>query len=111
MAKEFWTNQNGYSLHHSDKDFRSFRKGTRKLNSKLTIPLNNNGVAEPRDTANMFKGLFQTEPPSCRPGMLSANEIKRNNPGAAVLPSFTGKNISTVINRMTRGKSPGYVGI
>lgn len=94
--------------HHTKKKFGSFWKSTNSLNPKSSPPVSVAGVHEPADIANAFRRHFQIEsPPLTRP--VQVFDAGANTGDISVV--FTAQQISAIINKMERGKSPGHDGL
>lgn len=88
---------------HSDKNFSSFWKNTKKLNPRTALPVSVGGENRPSQIANIFKKHFQVDPPNLIAGMCDTDSQPWD-----VSAKFTAKDMKSIINNMVRGKSPGH---
>ncbi|CAK1597452.1 unnamed protein product [Parnassius mnemosyne] len=91
---------------HSLKKFKEFWKLTNKLSPKSSLPANIQGQSQPGDIANLFKDHFKVESPRGP----SSRVIDSERLGRSCI-RISPKEVSEVINSMTRGKSPGHDGL
>ncbi|KAL0871067.1 hypothetical protein ABMA27_004872 [Loxostege sticticalis] len=95
------------ATHHSQKEFSSFWKHTKKLNPKPSVPISVEGLNDPKQIAEMFVEHFKVQPSlssvasnnsqQCYPGDLTSSPVL-----------ITAGEIRSVLRKMTRGKSPGH---
>lgn len=94
---------------HKSKDFAKFWKSTNSLNPKPSLPASVAGESAPVDIANCFKNHFKVHSllgPSS-PVIESGRSCNDNQLSVRI----STKEISDIINGMTRGKSPGHDGL
>lgn len=96
--------------HLTKRDFKSFWKCTNKINPKVHAPLSVDEASDPQQAANLFKTLFQVKPLPMK-GMGSVYLSKTQQVPSGHLLHFTAEEVMSVIQTMTRGKSPGHDGI
>ncbi|CAG5034576.1 unnamed protein product [Parnassius apollo] len=110
-SKLKWCQDNEYQIkmdilatHHKEKDFKSFWKQTKKLETASCLPASIDGKSEPHHIAEVFRKHFKVESPLGPVQRVFDIEEKSCSESAR----FTAKEVANVINNMTRGKSPGH---
>lgn len=91
------------------KNFGKFWKSTSKLDAKAGLSVSVGGMAEPRNIANMFEEHFKVQSPLGPSSLVSDSEPSSR--GGRPLILFSAKQVSKIINSMSRGKSPGHDGL
>lgn len=88
----------------SAKKFNEFWKGTRKQNSKHSMPANVDGSSDPKLTANIFRGAFRS----------SSNLPSNPSPESCIVKDpirFFARNVAGIVQHMKRSKSPRHDGL
>lgn len=89
---------------HSAKKFNKFWSGTKKLNSKMKLPVSVDGVSDQGKIANIFRDNFIVQS-----SVLSVREVEYVYGQQPI--GFSAKDVFTVVKNMKRGKSPGHDGL
>lgn len=93
--------------HHSSKNFGEFWKATNKLNIRPGIPVSVGGVSDSKSIADLFREHFGVRSPLGPSKMMpDADPIVTGD-----LCNVSVKQVSGIIKKMTRGKSPGHDGL
>jgi hypothetical protein len=93
---------------HTSKHFGKFWKNTNKLNPKASLPVSVAGVHEPKAIASLFQRHFVVQP---LPIQSTDPCFSVSIPTGGVKLRFTAKEVANVIQKMSRGKSPGHDGL
>lgn len=96
----------------SAKNFSQFWKNINKLNLKSGLPASVAGVSEPKDIADLFKTHFSVQPNlkqqcAAQQQVIDTEDSQR----AEYSVRISAKEVRSVIQGMSRGKSPGHDGL
>ncbi|XP_013197335.1 uncharacterized protein LOC106140306 [Amyelois transitella] len=93
--------------HHKSKKFGNFWKHTNKLNHRQGLPASIQGVVDPKQIANLFQERFRVQSPLQETQMM----LGAGSVGSEAPFKVSSEDVSSIIENMTRGKSPGHDGL